>query len=106
MRRRLATVLARRTSRWEALCTRCGLCCYEKERRGAAVLTNYRRPCRYLDENTRVCTVYESRFRVCPECRRMTIFHAMFVPWLPETCGYVSHYRLRRTAPAPIERRD
>lgn len=98
--------LSRRKEHWEGLCRRCGLCCYEKEFRGGAVVTNYRRPCRYLDENTRACTVYEKRFRTCPECRRMTIFHAMFVPWLPESCGYVRHYRLPRRGAETIERRN
>ena len=88
----------KRKARWEALCRRCGLCCYEKEYRGTNVVTNFSRPCRHLDAASRLCTVYESRFETCAQCRKMTILHAMFVRWLPPACGYVRHYRLRWTA--------
>jgi uncharacterized cysteine cluster protein YcgN (CxxCxxCC family) len=89
---------AKRIARWEALCRRCGLCCYEKEYRGRTVVTHNRRPCRYLDVASHQCTVYAKRFETCAQCRRMTILHAMFVRWLPQECGYVQRYRLRRTA--------
>jgi uncharacterized protein len=79
--------------RWEALCLRCGKCCYEKDVRGRAIVTNYHRPCLHLDTRTHLCTVYEKRFDLCPQCRRMTLRHALFVRWLPEGCGYVSRYR-------------
>ena len=85
--------LARRTARWEALCRQCGLCCYEKERRGREVVANFRKPCRYLDISSRRCTVYAERFQKCRECGRMTVRHALFVKWLPPQCGYVQRYR-------------
>lgn len=84
-----------RPDRWEALCRGCGLCCYEKDRHGGSVTTNWRAPCRYLEVSTRRCTVYGERFRVCPECRRMTLLHALFTPWLPASCGYVRRFRPR-----------
>jgi uncharacterized cysteine cluster protein YcgN (CxxCxxCC family) len=56
-------------------------------------------PCRFLDESTRMCTVYERRFQACGECRKMTIFHVLFTTWLPETCGYVRRYRQRYIPP-------
>ena len=84
---------ARRKARWESHCLRCGLCCYEKEGRGRSVVTNYRRPCVHLDVATRLCTVYENRFEICAQCRRMTLVHALFVKWLPQGCGYVRQYR-------------
>jgi uncharacterized protein len=83
----------RRKAQWEGLCRRCGLCCYEKDVRGLRVETIWTRPCRFLNVATRECTVYAERFQRCPECRRMTLRHALFVPWLPERCGYVSHFR-------------
>jgi uncharacterized cysteine cluster protein YcgN (CxxCxxCC family) len=98
-RARVRTALARRGARWESLCRKCGLCCYEKERQGRTVVTNFRRPCRYLDISTRRCTVYDHRFEACPQCGRMTILHALFVPWLPAQCGYVQHFR-RAAGPA------
>ena len=95
---RLRGALAARHARWESLCLRCGRCCYEKEQRGASVVTNYRKPCIHLDVATSRCRVYDQRFEVCSRCRRMTILHALFVPWLPDTCGYVQRYRYRRKA--------
>ena len=84
---------ARRRARWESLCRRCGMCCYEKERQGRTVITNLRKPCRYLDISSRQCTVYDRRFSLCAECGRMTVRHALFVSWLPAQCGYVQRYR-------------
>jgi hypothetical protein len=28
----------------------------------------------------------------------MTVVHALFVKWLPDTCGYVQYYRHRKKA--------
>jgi uncharacterized protein len=86
---------AARKARWEALCTHCGRCCYEKDCRGGRVVTDWRKPCLHLNTRTHECTVYERRFAVCPQCRKMTLYHALFVSWLPERCGYVRHYRRR-----------
>ncbi len=89
----LRRAAARRRARWEALCRRCGLCCYEKEIRGRTVITHLGEPCRYLDIASRRCTVYERRFTACPDCHRMTVIHALFVRWLPPSCGYVRRFR-------------
>ena len=95
---RLRRAASERRARWEALCRRCGRCCYEKEIRGFSVVTNHRRPCLNLDTATRLCTVYENRLAVCPQCRPMTLRHALFVRWLPDGCGYVQRFRFRRAA--------
>ncbi len=84
-----------RPDRWEAICRGCGQCCYQKDRRRGTVVTDWRSPCRYLEVSTRRCSVYADRFRHCPECRRMTILHALFTPWLPADCGYVRRFRPR-----------
>jgi uncharacterized protein len=81
---------------WESLCLRCGLCCYEKETAGGLVVTNYSRPCLYLDTTTHLCMVYDQRFTVCANCRPMTLWHAFFVSWLPASCGYVRHFRRKK----------
>ena len=94
--RRLKQRIVRRRQWWEGLCHRCGLCCYEKEIRGGRVYVRMDSPCRYLDPLTRLCTVYENRFHVCGECRKMRYVNARFSRWLPESCGYVRHYRRRR----------
>ena len=93
---RIRGALANRRIRWESICLRCGRCCYEKEYRGRTIVANYRKPCMHLDTNTHACRVYTTRFVTCARCRKMTIFHALFVKWLPDTCGYVLHYRHRR----------
>jgi len=102
MRARFLRGRAERRASWDALCVRCGLCCYAKDIRGRRVLTNWRAPCRFLEESTRLCAVYERRFRACAECRKMTIFHALFTSWLPATCGYVRRYRPRAAGVATL----
>jgi hypothetical protein len=99
MLRRLRDAREKGRERWEGLCRRCGLCCYEKEVVGVRVVKNDRRPCLHLDTETRRCTVYETRFDVCAQCRKMTVFHALFVRWLPDDCGYVRHFRRLGRAP-------
>ena len=87
---------------WEGLCGRCGKCCYEKRYTAHGLVVDYKLPCRYLDESTRLCRVYERRFRACPECRRMTVFHALFSSYLPDSCGYVRAFRRwRRSSSSP-----
>jgi uncharacterized cysteine cluster protein YcgN (CxxCxxCC family) len=110
---RVRRILSARRVRWEGLCKRCGLCCYEKDARGNGVTTDYRRPCIHLNTITKECTVYERRFARCPQCKPMTIPHALFVRWLPDSCGYVQHYRYRgrargnpRAEPVPSEARE
>jgi uncharacterized cysteine cluster protein YcgN (CxxCxxCC family) len=85
--------LAERRQRWESLCRQCGACCYRKEWRGAALVVNWNAPCRFLDAASRRCTVYERRFQACPDCRQMTLGHALFTTWLPDGCGYVRAFR-------------
>jgi hypothetical protein len=94
---KLRTRLRQRRARWESLCNRCGLCCYKRSRlNGGGVFIDYRRPCRFLDTYTGECTVYDRRFELNPECRKVTILHAKFDRLMPPTCGYVTAYRRRR----------
>lgn len=45
---------------WEALCRRCGRCCFEKIEYGNRIyLTDI--PCEYLNLSTNECMVYEQR---------------------------------------------
>ena len=85
-------VSSERRARWESLCLRCGKCCYEKDGWGPNIVTNWRRPCIHLDTATHLCTIYEKRFSLCPQCRRMTLRHAISVRWLR---------RLRLRSPLP-----
>ena len=78
---------------WEATCNQCGLCCYEKRYKNGRLVIDLSLPCPYLDTATRKCTVYENRFRVCMQCRKVTKFHALFSRLMPANCGYVVRYR-------------
>jgi uncharacterized protein len=79
---------------WDSYCNQCGLCCYEKKRSWNGVITlDLNRPCEYLDTKTKLCKVYERRLKVCRHCRKVTIFHAWFSRYLPDSCGYVVKFR-------------
>ena len=76
---------------WEALCDRCGLCCYRKyiTGRGKNEKTHFTRiACDLLDLNTGRCTDYENRFKKQKECTHLTKKNAGMFNWLPETCAY------------------
>jgi len=79
--------------RWDEICNRCGLCCYQKEYRSGRMTINTDRPCAYLVGETGLCMVYETRFKVCRDCRKVTLSRAMFSSLLPAECAYVKRYR-------------
>lgn len=80
---------------WEALCARCGRCCFEREvTADGTVVVNYGEPCDLLDMDTHLCKAYDRRFALCSRCRRLTPLHALFSPYLPEECAYVRAFRL------------
>ncbi|MCL1818919.1 MAG: hypothetical protein FWG35_08295 [Spirochaetaceae bacterium] len=79
---------------WDALCGRCGLCCYERDlSRSGEVAVDLSRPCEFLDEDSRLCRVYENRFRVCPDCQKVNLFRALFHRRLPPSCAYARTFR-------------
>ncbi|OQY32807.1 MAG: hypothetical protein B6241_09830 [Spirochaetaceae bacterium 4572_59] len=81
-------------ARWEGYCKCCGKCCYEKEYLpGGILITDYSKPCRFLNEDTKKCNVYVNRFNACKECRKITLWTALFSPALPPDCGYVENVR-------------
>ncbi|MBN1834216.1 MAG: YkgJ family cysteine cluster protein [Spirochaetales bacterium] len=61
-------------------------------------------PCRFLDPDTHLCTVYQERFTMCRDCKKLTVFHALFSPYLPADCGYVQAFRLRYVLPRALSR--
>jgi len=82
------------TPEWEALCRRCGECCYElvfdeDDKLTASTI------CEYLDPDTRQCRVYDTRFEVCHDCIKLTAENLPTFDWLPETCGYVVRFGTR-----------
>lgn len=70
----------------EALCRHCGRCCYEKFIVDGHVFT-MRKPCRYLDVKTNLCTVYDRRFKLNPRC--LTVPEGITLGIFPAGCPYV-----------------
>lgn len=74
-------------SEWEAVCRRCGRCCYEKiEHDGRVYYTE--KPCDKLDLKSALCSVYEDRHKAKPECMPLNDA-ALQRGILPADCPYV-----------------
>ncbi|PLX92648.1 MAG: hypothetical protein C0619_05450 [Desulfuromonas sp.] len=72
---------------WEAICARCGRCCYEKiDDSGTIYYTGV--PCDQFDPNSRLCKVYECRSEVRPDCVQLTP-QVVAAGFLPADCPYV-----------------
>ena len=70
----------------EDLCRRCGKCCRLRLIRVTGI---YHIPlhCPFLDRETKLCSVYETRLKVRPQC--CSIAKAIALSVLPQTCPYV-----------------
>lgn len=77
---------------WEDLCNHCGLCCHEKVLLDGILVIDPDKKCKFYDASG-FCTVYDERFRLCKECKKITPIMAMFSPALPDVCGYVQEMR-------------
>ncbi len=82
------------SAEWEAICRRCGECCFELvyEEDDTLVASTM---CEFLDPGSRQCKVYERRFEVCHDCIKLTAENLLRFDWLPETCGYVVRFGIR-----------
>lgn len=83
---------------WEDICSRCGLCCMNKAVTKDFLILDTSYPCEHLDMETKLCKVYDTRFKECSRCRKVTPFMAAFSPVLPSACAYVrlfSKYHIR-----------
>lgn len=79
---------------WDDACSRCGLCCYEREvDEDGNVAVNLGAPCEFLDERSRTCRVYDERFERCDRCHRLTPRVVLFSDHLPPSCGYLRKFR-------------
>jgi uncharacterized cysteine cluster protein YcgN (CxxCxxCC family) len=86
------------------LCKKCGRCCYAKLIiNGEVVYTPF--PCPYLDEETRLCTVYERRHEINPQC--LTVETGIRLGVFPADCPYVrdipDYVPPRRMTPEELE---
>lgn len=76
------------TREWEAICRRCGRCCFEKiEFEGEIHYTDT--PCEMLDLETRRCRVYAERVQRRPGCVQLTP-RLVRRGLLPADCPYVA----------------
>ncbi len=90
----IKTILKGYRGEWETYCNNCGICCYEKvEKETGVIIIDFNSPCPYLDEENKNCSVYNNRFKECPNCSKLKIKHALFARWLPPGCGYVKKFR-------------
>jgi uncharacterized cysteine cluster protein YcgN (CxxCxxCC family) len=82
---------------WEAICKRCGKCCYEKVDLGGGVIQYTDEPCEHLDTETNLCKVYENRHEVEPNCISLTEHLVRTLSWLPEGCAYAEYIQFQDT---------
>ncbi|NCP78157.1 MAG: hypothetical protein GW833_03105 [Desulfuromonadales bacterium] len=72
---------------WDAICARCGRCCYEKiDFNGKIFYTA--QPCVQLDPVSHACRVYRQRDQVQSDCQRLTPEN-ISAGFLPADCPYV-----------------
>ena len=74
---------------WENICTTCGKCCLIKlqdEARRDIYYTNV--VCQYLDSEICLCTVYDRRCELVPECIKLTKDNVDKIAWMPDSCAY------------------
>jgi len=79
----------------EDLCRKCGRCCYAKviiegDSPSDTEVVYLPFPCRYLDETTRLCTVYENRHEANPNC--LSVEEGIRLGVFPADCPYVAHF--------------
>jgi uncharacterized cysteine cluster protein YcgN (CxxCxxCC family) len=75
------------TPEWEALCTGCGVCCYDKVWIGSR-LHLLKSACSFLNMKTNLCKCYEDRFEREPLCMPIDA-DIIQMGGLPADCPYV-----------------
>lgn len=74
---------------WESICTHCGKCCLlklENADSGEIFYTDV--VCKYFDSENCLCTVYENRCELVPECLKLTKDNVDKINWMPDSCAY------------------
>ena len=76
-------------SEWESLCDGCARCCLHKlEDEDSGELYYTRVVCRYLEQSSCRCTVYEQRSELVPDCVTLTPDNLDELHFMPGTCAY------------------
>jgi len=78
------------TQAHEALCKRCGRCCYHKLIVGEVIIA-MDDACQYLDTSTKVCSIYDKRFEMNPRC--LSVAQGIRKRVFPNDCPYVAHLK-------------
>ncbi len=74
---------------WEAICRRCGRCCLLKLQDDETEEIYYTNViCRYYDIENNLCTVYDARCELVPECLKLTPQNVDKISWMPQACAY------------------
>ena len=73
---------------WEAMCRRCGKCCFEKEEHEDGQVVYLDIPCPQLTDD-RLCRVYADRVEVESACNLVTPAVVRDGRILPPSCVYV-----------------
>lgn len=70
------------------------MCCHEKEFNDEGMIfIDLDKPCQFLDSCNNRCTIYDTRFLENKNCKKLTLYQALFNPYLPSSCGYVKKIR-------------
>jgi len=72
----------------EALCRRCGRCCYEKLIIDDCVFTT-RKPCPHLDTKSNTCVIYARRHKLNPRC--LSVEEGIRYGVFPADCPYIQN---------------
>ncbi|MHC5057383.1 MAG: CxxCxxCC domain-containing protein [Planctomycetota bacterium] len=96
----MGQVAARPLEAHEAVCRRCGRCCYAKLLVGDQVIYTDT-PCAHLDLETRLCRVYGRRHEANPDC--LSVDEGVRRGVFPADCPYVAGTPGYR---APVEDTD
>lgn len=74
---------------WEKICRHCGRCCLLKLQNEDTEEIYYTNViCRYYDIENNLCTVYEKRCELVPECLKLTPQNVDKLTWMPKVCAY------------------
>jgi len=76
---------------WEAICRRCGGCCFEKEEQEDGRVLYLDVPCPQLTDDF-ICRVYEQRLEVETQCNLVTPTVVRQGKILPRSCAYMQLY--------------
>ena len=76
---------------WESLCDFCGLCClYSVQDGKTGKIKLLAVACQYLEISICRCLIYKDRFKIVPDCMRLSPDKIRQIKRLPYTCAYRS----------------